>query len=145
MEKLPWLLELASLVLAWTAANLLMADPRIGPQIGRGRAPQVIVHAAFLALIVLADIVIRVARRRRERRAGQAEHIASVEESLADSARLVVANLDSGDDPTMRTGAAPTTNASPHPATRRPIRSGPLCCRGHKWPAHGTGDVCSRP
>lgn len=99
MEKLPWLLELASLVLAWTAANLLLADPRIGPQIGHGRTPQVIVHAAFLALIVLADIVIRVARRRRERRAGLVEHIASVEESLADSARMVVANLDSGDDP----------------------------------------------
>jgi hypothetical protein len=67
----------------------------------------VIVHAAFLALIVLADIVIRVARRRRERRAGQAEHIASVEESLADSARLVVANLDSGNDPDDGDGRGP--------------------------------------
>lgn len=99
MEKLPWLLELASLVLAWTAANLLMADPRIGPQIGHGRTPQVVVHAGFLALIALADLFIRVARRRRERRAGRAKHIASVEESLADSARMVVANLDSGDNP----------------------------------------------
>lgn len=107
MEKLPWLLELASLVLAWTAANLLLADPRIGPLLGRGRTSQVVVHAGFLALIALADIVIRARRWRKERRAGRVEHIASVEESLADSARMVVANLDNGEDPHDADGRDP--------------------------------------
>lgn len=98
MEALPWLLDLASLVLAWTAANLVLADPQVGPRLGRSHAAQVLTHAGFLGVILLADILIRFWKLRRLGHSGANGHIASAE-SLADSARLVVASLDASDEP----------------------------------------------
>ena len=31
MRRLPWLLDIASLILAWTAANMILSDLRLGP------------------------------------------------------------------------------------------------------------------
>ena len=69
METLPWLLDLASLVLAWTAANLVLADPKVGPRLGQTRTMQVALHAGFLVFVLLVDLIMRAVKRRRAARA----------------------------------------------------------------------------
>lgn len=91
MEALPWLLDLAALVLAWTAANLMLADPRVGPRIGTGRTMQVALHAGCLGVVLLADLIIRLWRLRRTGKVAANGHVPSSAESLADASRLIIA------------------------------------------------------
>jgi len=54
--RLPWLLDLASLILAWTAANMLLNDLRLGPVFDRLPWTQIAIPAVALAIVLLADL-----------------------------------------------------------------------------------------
>lgn len=63
IEKLPILMDVAALVLAWTAANLVVEDaPIVGFVRARMTLPdqwQFYLHLIFLALVLVADLIIR--------------------------------------------------------------------------------------
>ena len=99
MEALPWLLDLAALVLAWTSANLMLADPRVGPRIGHGRTMQVAIHAGCLGIVLLADLVLRLWRLSRMGKIASNGHIPSSAESLTDASRLVIMATSDDDEP----------------------------------------------
>jgi YjbE family integral membrane protein len=61
MERFTWLIDLASIVLAWTAANLILEDPKTLQTIHLSTNQQLAVHLGFVALIVLIDLFIRAA------------------------------------------------------------------------------------
>jgi YjbE family integral membrane protein len=61
MERLTWLIDLASIVLAWTAANLILGDPKMLQTIHLSSNQQLAVHLGLVALILLIDLFIRAA------------------------------------------------------------------------------------
>jgi predicted tellurium resistance membrane protein TerC len=61
MERFTWLLDLASVVLAWTAANLILEDPKTVQSIHLSTNQQLAVHLGFVALILLIDLFVRAA------------------------------------------------------------------------------------
>lgn len=61
---LPWLLDLAALVLGWTAAHMILADShvansRTAPLIAHVPYPDVLVPAVMIAIVLVADILLR--------------------------------------------------------------------------------------
>lgn len=59
ISRLPWILDLAALVLAWTAANMVLHDLRLGPILeGYDWAPFAVPVVA-IAIVVIADIFLR--------------------------------------------------------------------------------------
>lgn len=68
IRRLPWLLDLAALVLGWTAAGMLLEDTRLGPLLHAMPDGQVLVYAAALIVVLAADVVLRLrVRDQRER------------------------------------------------------------------------------
>ena len=68
IRRLPWLLDLAALVLGWTAAGMLLEDSRVGPLLHALPAGHVLVYAAALLVVLAADVALRLrARHERER------------------------------------------------------------------------------
>ena len=68
IRRLPWLLDLAALVLGWTSAGMLLEDAQVGPLLHALPAGQVLVYAAALLVVIAADVALRLrARRARER------------------------------------------------------------------------------
>lgn len=68
IRRLPWLLDLAALVLGWTAAGMLLEDRTVGPLLHALPAGRVLVYAATLLVVLAADVALRLrARRQRER------------------------------------------------------------------------------
>jgi YjbE family integral membrane protein len=69
IERLSILLDLASLVLAYTAANLVAADPIAQPYVNRigvgAISGDVVLHVVFVLVVLLADIALRVWQARR--------------------------------------------------------------------------------
>ncbi len=61
MERLSWLIDLASIVLAWTAANLVLEDPKTLQTIHLSGNQQLAIHLGFVALLLLIDLFIRAA------------------------------------------------------------------------------------
>ena len=61
---LPWLLDVAALVLGWTAANMLLHDLRLGPLLARAPWTVVAVPAVCVGLVVAADVWLRLRHRR---------------------------------------------------------------------------------
>ena len=61
MERLNWLIDLASIVLAWTAANLVLEDPKTLQTIHLSGNQQLAIHLGFVALLLLIDLFIRAA------------------------------------------------------------------------------------
>ena len=63
IEKLPILMDIAALVLAWTAANLVVEDtPVVGFVHARMTLPdqwQLYLRLIFVALVLVADLIIR--------------------------------------------------------------------------------------
>lgn len=57
--RLPWLLDVAALVLGWTAANMILDDLRLGPVLARASWTHWVIPAACLAVVVAADIHFR--------------------------------------------------------------------------------------
>jgi YjbE family integral membrane protein len=63
--RLPWLLDVAALVLGWTSANMILDDLRLGPVLERASWTSWAIPAACIAVVAAADIYFR----RRQRRA----------------------------------------------------------------------------
>jgi YjbE family integral membrane protein len=59
MERLSWLIDLAAIVLAWTAATLILEDPTTGRIIHLSTNQQQAIHFGLVALIILIDLFIR--------------------------------------------------------------------------------------
>ena len=59
METFGWLIDLAAIVLAWTAANLILGDPKLTQLVQISSNGQQAVHLGFVALIILIDLFIR--------------------------------------------------------------------------------------
>ncbi|GHP00847.1 hypothetical protein KSF_108940 [Reticulibacter mediterranei] len=59
IERLPWLLDLASLVLGWTAAHMFLEDIKLGPVLDRFPWTDYALPAVALALILVADLYLR--------------------------------------------------------------------------------------
>jgi YjbE family integral membrane protein len=72
IARLPWLLDVASLVLAWTASHMILDDGQLGP-ILEHNLPQagVIIPAISLAIVAIADAFLlwRIYRRKKVRTA----------------------------------------------------------------------------
>lgn len=68
IESIPLLIDLAAVVLGWTAANLLAADVVIGPQFQLTGDRSLYLHIGCVALVLVADIIIRIVRWRRSGR-----------------------------------------------------------------------------
>ena len=64
IRRLPWLLDLAALVLGWTAAGMLLEDARVGPLLHALPGGQVLVYAAALLVVLAVDVVLRLRARR---------------------------------------------------------------------------------
>src|SRR5579885_1596083 len=60
IERLPWLLDVAALVLAWTAASMLLDDLRLGPILEHYSWTRYAIPAATFAIVIAADIFLRV-------------------------------------------------------------------------------------
>ncbi|HKT37284.1 MAG TPA: hypothetical protein VJR48_02870, partial [Ktedonobacterales bacterium] len=79
IERVPILMDVAAVVLAWTAASLVVEDAPVVSLIRtRMTLPdqwEIYLHLAFIALVLLAALFIRlvIAPRRRARQAKQAE------------------------------------------------------------------------
>jgi YjbE family integral membrane protein len=59
MEAFSWLIDLAAIVLAWTAANLILGDPKFTELVQLSSNEQVAIHLGLVALIILIDLFIR--------------------------------------------------------------------------------------
>jgi YjbE family integral membrane protein len=57
--KLPWLLDGTALILAWTGANMILNDLRLGPLLGRYPWTQLVIPSAAFAIVLLADVLLR--------------------------------------------------------------------------------------
>jgi YjbE family integral membrane protein len=60
IKRLPWLLDLAALVLAWTAAHMILEDIRLAPVLEHFPWPQFALPAMAFAIVIAADILLRV-------------------------------------------------------------------------------------
>ena len=57
--RLSWLLDVAALVLAWTGANMVLSDLRLGPWLGQYPWTQLVVPALAFAVVLAADVLLR--------------------------------------------------------------------------------------
>jgi YjbE family integral membrane protein len=58
--RLPWLLDVAALVLAWTAAHMILEDIRLAPVLEHFPWTQLALPAGAFAIVIAADILLRV-------------------------------------------------------------------------------------
>jgi YjbE family integral membrane protein len=63
ITRLPWLLDVAALVLGWTASNMILHDRRLGPILAQQSWTAIAVPAVCLGVIVAADIFFRLRRK----------------------------------------------------------------------------------
>lgn len=64
MKRLPLLLDLASLILAWTAANMILSDLRLGPVLETIAWTYIALPALTIGAVLVANVVLRVRARR---------------------------------------------------------------------------------
>lgn len=68
IRRLPWLLDVAALVLGWTAADMVLHDIRLGPVLHDALPyAEVVLYAVGIGLVLAADLLLR--RRDRAARA----------------------------------------------------------------------------
>jgi YjbE family integral membrane protein len=60
MGRLPWLLDVAALVLAWTAANMILDDTRLAPMLEHFPWAQFALPAVAFVIVIATDILLRV-------------------------------------------------------------------------------------
>lgn len=82
IARLPLLLDLAALVLGWTAASMVLHDLRLGPILAGFAWTAYAIPAVALAIVMLADLLLR-ARDGRARRAANARVAADREREPA--------------------------------------------------------------
>ncbi|MGZ3639732.1 MAG: TerC family protein, partial [Ktedonobacterales bacterium] len=63
--RLPWLLDVAALVLGWTAGNMILHDLRLKPFWDTVPWSGVIVHGVAIAFVLVADVLLRMRDSRR--------------------------------------------------------------------------------
>ncbi len=68
IESIPLLIDLAAVVLGWTAANLITADVVVGPQFQLTGDRSFYLHIACVGVVVVADVILRLIRRSRGNR-----------------------------------------------------------------------------
>lgn len=68
IQRLPWLLDVAALVLGWTAASMVSHDLRLGPWL-HANLPytEVVLYTLGVGIVLLVDIWFRVRHRRSQR------------------------------------------------------------------------------
>jgi YjbE family integral membrane protein len=59
IDHLPWLLDVAALVLAATAAHMFLDDTQVGPILGRYAWVSVALYGGLIALVFLMDLFLR--------------------------------------------------------------------------------------
>ena len=59
IKWLPWLLDLAALILAWTGANMLLNDLRLGDILNDYAWTAIAVPAVSLGIVLVADVFLR--------------------------------------------------------------------------------------
>ncbi|WP_069803619.1 YjbE family putative metal transport protein [Thermogemmatispora onikobensis] len=62
--RLPWLLDVAALVLGWTAGHMILSDLRLGPFLKQVWWSEYVVYAFCLGLVLAVDIALRLRARR---------------------------------------------------------------------------------
>ncbi len=96
MSYISWLLDLAAVVLAWTAANLILQDPVVGRWLPEAARVQLALHFGVVALILIVDLFVRAFRARhaeQERRKRTiTPHESSAPDPLPTSGRTPVEN-----------------------------------------------------
>jgi predicted tellurium resistance membrane protein TerC len=60
IRRLPWLLDVAALVLAWTAAHMILEDIRVAPVLEHFPWAQFALPAVALAIVIATDLLLRV-------------------------------------------------------------------------------------
>lgn len=70
MHRLPWLLDLAALVLGWTAADMILNDLRLADILDSYPWTDIAIPAVSLGIVVIADIFLRMRDQRRTRLSG---------------------------------------------------------------------------
>ncbi len=150
IERLSILLDLASLVLAYTAANLVAADPLVGPhitpffnQFGAGPfSGTLLLNVAFVLVVLLVDVGLRLRRARRDEQAQNARVPPSAVPQVASgaAARLHTDDVDLwtsarlGADMNVGMNGAAGEGAydepSGHDALRQAVGSRPLTAAG---------------
>lgn len=63
IRRLPWLLDVAALVLGWTAANMALHDLRLGPILDQWAWSGLTVHAAGIGVVLAVDVALRLRAR----------------------------------------------------------------------------------
>jgi YjbE family integral membrane protein len=63
INRLPWLLDVAALVLGWTASNMILHDRRLGPILEQQSWTAVVVPVVLLGVILVADVIFRMRRK----------------------------------------------------------------------------------
>ncbi|HKW21939.1 MAG TPA: YjbE family putative metal transport protein [Ktedonobacterales bacterium] len=74
INRLPWLLDVAALVLGWTAANMILHDRRLGPILEQQSWTALVIPGVILGVILAVDIVFRLRRKPATQRAIAAPH-----------------------------------------------------------------------
>ncbi|HZC80037.1 MAG TPA: hypothetical protein VE258_19935, partial [Ktedonobacterales bacterium] len=63
INRLPWLLDVAALVLGWTAGSMLVHDIRLGPALAALPNADILLPAAGVVLVFAGDVWLRVRER----------------------------------------------------------------------------------
>ncbi|HEU4782466.1 MAG TPA: YjbE family putative metal transport protein [Ktedonobacterales bacterium] len=74
INRLPWLLDVAALVLGWTASNMILHDQRLGPILEQQAWTAFVIPGAILGIILAVDIFFRLRRKPTTQRAIAAPH-----------------------------------------------------------------------
>ena len=74
INRLPWLLDVAALVLGWTAANMILHDRRLGPILEQQSWTALVIPGVILGFILAVDIVFRLRRKPATQRVIAAPH-----------------------------------------------------------------------
>jgi predicted tellurium resistance membrane protein TerC len=82
IEWIPILIDLAAVVLGWTAANLIAADTVVGRQFQLTGDRSLYLHLGCVAVVLVADLVLRLVRRGRGKKAAAADTAPGVPEQL---------------------------------------------------------------
>jgi predicted tellurium resistance membrane protein TerC len=77
MDYFSWLLDLAAVVLAWTAASLLLEDRKVGQLLPKDPPQQLALHLGLVALMLLIDLFLRALRAKRAAETARARAVSA--------------------------------------------------------------------
>ncbi len=67
IQRLPWLMDVAALVLGWTAANMLQHDKQVGPFLDQLPWANIAIPVVCIGFVLVADIILRLRAGERKR------------------------------------------------------------------------------